>query len=120
VKSVSLNDLQKGDLIVVTWDDASDVKGTIGEHEVNPYITCKDWGVYLGIGGEKRRFIIIGKDVVQVQNEWGATRIPLELVQSITLVLPREYMVGVISEIQVLGRRIKLRKRSREVRYSVG
>jgi hypothetical protein len=117
VKAIRLDELQKGDLIVVTWDDASDVKGTIGEHEANPCLTCKDWGVYLGVSGDKRKFIIVGKDVVQVQNEWGATRIPLELVQSITLVLSREYMIGFISEIQVLGRRIKLRKYTREVRH---
>jgi len=120
MKEVRLEELQKGDLVLVGWDDASDVKGTLREHEESPCLACKDWGVFLGIGGSVRRFIILGKDIVEVHNEWGATRIPVELVRYITLILSREHMLGIISEIQALGRRVKLRKHSREVRYRVG
>ena len=52
--------------------------------------------------------------------EWGATRIPLELVEEIILVVPRMDLVTVVQEVQTLGRRIRLRRYSRkEERHSV-
>ena len=58
--------------------------------------------------------IILGKDVVEVHNEWGATRIPVELIEEITVILPRDEMMKAIREVQVLGRRVSLRKYSRK------
>jgi len=58
--------------------------------------------------------IILRKDVVEVHNEWGATRIPVELIEEITVILPRDEMMKAIREVQVLGRRVSLRKYSRK------
>ena len=113
MRKLRVEELQKGDLIVVRWIDASNHTATLKEHENTPELPCKDWGIFLGISGRKRKFFIIGKDVVEVHNEWGATRIPLELVEEITLLMPREQVMRFIREIHSLGRRVKLRKYSR-------
>ena len=68
--------------------------------------------------GSKRRFLIIGKDVAEGDREWGATRIPVELVEDIRLLMPREDVAVAITEVAALGRRIRLRRRDRrEARY---
>jgi hypothetical protein len=110
----------KGSLILVRWTDASDIRALLSEHEAEPEVVCKDWGLYLGISGKTKRMLILGKDVVEVHNEWGATRIPLELVDEVILILPREDMLKAIREIQILSRRVNLRKYQRkEERFRV-
>ena len=112
-----LGRFRKGDLVIVRWTDASDQKGAIEDHLGNPGVLCKDWGIYLGVTGRKRRFLLIGKDVVEVHNRWGATRIPLELVEEVTVLLSRGSVVEDIREVQVLGRRVTLRRGRREDSY---
>ena len=114
MENVNVEDLEKGDLIIVRWLDASDVTATLREHEVSPETLCKDWGVYLGVSGRERKFIIIGKDVVVTQSEWGASRIPLELVENITRLMGRDEVMGAIGEVKTLGRRVRVRRYSRE------
>jgi hypothetical protein len=106
-------ELSKGDLVLVRWTDASDTMATLEEHSSHPETGCKDWGIFLGISGARRRFVLIGKDVVEGHREWGATRIPLELVEEIRLLLPRDSVAPLIVEVEALGRRIRLRKRTR-------
>jgi len=118
MRRISLEELRKGDLILVRWIDASDVRAPLSEHEERPEVHVKDWGVYLGVSGRKHRFLLLGKDVVEVHNEWGATRIPLELVVEVILILPREEVSKAIREILALTRRVRLRRwalRNREV-----
>lgn len=113
MRTVKLEDLRKGDLIVVKWIDASDVKASLNEHEAYPEVHVKDWGLFLGVSGRKHRLIIVGKDVTEMGNDWGATRIPLEMVYDIFLVMPREQVVRYIEEVRTIGRRVRLRKHSR-------
>ena len=113
-KPVRFEDLQKGDMILVKWVDASDIRGTLQEHAGRPEIHVKDWGIFLGVSGQKRKFLIVGKDVTEVQNDWGATRIPLELVEEIFLLMPRDQVMKSIVEVQILARRIRLRRYRRE------
>lgn len=114
MEKVSIEDLEKGDLIIVRWLDASDVSATLREHEKTPETLCKDWGIYLGVSGRERQFIIIGKDVVVTQSEWGASRIPLELVEEIVRLMSREQVMEAIGEVSKLGRRVRVRRYSRE------
>ena len=114
MEKVSIEDLEKGDLIIVRWLDASDVSATLKEHEKTPETLCKDWGIYLGVSGRERQFIIIGKDVVVTQSEWGASRIPLELVEEIIRLMSREQVMEAIGEVSKLGRRVRVRRYSRE------
>ena len=111
---VEIDNLKRGDLILVRWLDASELRCSMNEHEGTPEVYCKDWGVYLGVSGIKRRLIMVGKDVVEVHNEWGAVRIPVELVDEVVLVMPREEVLRSIQEVQVLGRRVRLRKFGRD------
>ena len=110
MEKVELENLEKGDLIMVRWLDASELKGSMNEHEGSPEVYCKDWGVFLGVSGRKRQLLLVGKDVVEVHNEWGAVRIPVELVDEVLLVMPRGEVLRAIREIGVLGRRVRLRK----------
>ncbi len=120
IEEIEQRKLPKGSFIIVRWIDASETRARLADHEQSPDINCKDWGLYLGVSGRKRKHIILGKDVVELHNEWGATRIPLELVEEITLVLPREEVIRLVQEVKVLGRRVNLRKYHRkEERYHV-
>jgi len=122
-EEIESGELPRGSFIMVRWLDASDIRARLSEHEASPEVTCKDWGVYLGCSGGKRRLLILGKDVVEVHNEWGATRIPLDLVEEVVLILPHEEMMKAIREVQVLGRKVQLRKYRRKeerVRVVVG
>jgi len=120
VEEIENGELPRGSFIMVRWLDASDIKAQLSEHEANPEAYCKDWGIYLGCSGRKKRLLIIGKDVVEVHNEWGATRIPLELIEEVILILPRDEMMKAIREVQIMGRRVSLRKyKRREERVRV-
>ena len=114
MEKVELENLKKGDLIMVRWLDASEIRCSMNEHEGSPEVYCKDWGVFLGVSGRKRQLLLVGKDVVEVHNDWGAVRIPLELVDEVVLVMPRGEVLRAIREIGALGRRVRLRKYRRD------
>jgi len=114
VERVEIGDLEKGDFIMVRWLDASELRCSVDEHEGSPEVYCKDWGVYLGVSGRKRRLLLVGKDVVEVHNDWGAVRIPVELVDEVLLVMPRGEVLRAIREVGVLGRRVRLRRFRRD------
>jgi len=114
VERVEIGDLEKGDLIMVRWLDASELRCSVDEHEGSPEVYCKDWGVYLGVSGRKRKLLLVGKDVVEVHNDWGAVRIPVELVDEVLLVMPRGEVLRAIREVGVLGRRVRLRRFRRD------
>ena len=105
--------LPLGSLILVRWLDASDAKASLREHQVDQGDWCKDWGVYLGVSGRTRRVIMVGKDVAEVHNTWGATRIPVSLVEEVYLILPREEVSAMIQEVKALGRRVRMRRHRR-------
>jgi len=114
MERVEIGDLEKGDLIMVRWLDASELRCSVDEHEGSPEVYCKDWGVYLGVSGRKRQLLLVGKDVVEVHNDWGAVRIPVELVDEVLLVMPRGEVLRAIREVGVLGRRVRLRRFRRD------
>lgn len=114
MEKVNIEDLEKGDFIMVRWLDASEIRCSVDEHEGSPEVFCKDWGVYLGVSGRKRRLLLVGKDVVEVHNDWGAVRIPVELVDEVLLVMPRGEVLRAIREVQTLGRRVRLRRFRRD------
>jgi len=112
MKPVKIEELQKGDLILVRWMDASEMRAQINQH-ATPEVYVKDWGVFLGVSGTKRKHAIIGKDVVETWNEWGAARIPLELIDSITIIISRDQLIKALNEIQALVRKVRLRRYTR-------
>ncbi len=114
VDEIAREELPKGSFIMVRWLDASDTRANLSDHVASPEVTCKDWGVFLGCSGKKHKLLILGKDVVEIHNEWGATRIPLGLVEEVVLILPRDEMMKAVSELQILGRRVSLRKYKRK------
>lgn len=113
MKPVNIDELRKGDLILVRWMDASEARLKIAEHTGEPDVYAKDIGIFLGVSGVRKKHIIIGKDVVEDGDVWGAARIPLELVVSITLLIPREDMENVMREIKALVRKVRIRKYER-------
>jgi len=112
---VEIDDLKKGDLIVVKWNDASDLRLTLDMHRQQPDVYVKDWGVYAGISGRKRKHILLAKDVVEKHGEWGVTRIPTQLIEEIILVLKAEDLIKLVPELNLLTRRIRIRKYERMI-----
>jgi hypothetical protein len=110
LKVVSVNDLRKGDLVVVKWIDASELRLPLDEHRRNPEAYVKDWGVYAGISGRKIKLMLLAKDVVEKHGEWGVTRIPLKLIQEIMVLIGAEDLEKFIPELSFLARRVKVRK----------
>lgn len=115
MKKIPLQDLEngkliKGSMILIRWLDASNKKAHLKEHETSPEIHCKDWGIYLGISGRSKKMLLLGKDLVEMFNEWGASRIPLDLIVELYLILTREQVLNFLAEVSVLGRRVNLRK----------
>ena len=112
VKRVELEDLRRGDLIIVRWRDASDTRGFIEDFGSPQW--CKDWGFYLGVVGRKHLEICISKDVAEGHPAWGVSRIPVELIDEIWLWIPCEETKKLVPELNFSGRRFRTRRYSRE------
>jgi hypothetical protein len=90
MKTVNPAELQKGDLIVVRWFDASELRGRLNQHE-KPEVAVYEWGIYLGTRGQKQKHLLLGKDHIKNWDEWGVTRIPVSLIDEVKLLMPRSY-----------------------------
>jgi len=112
---VKVEDLQKGDLVVVKWNDASDLRLSLNLHKQQPDVYVKDWGVFAGISGRKRRHILLAKDVVEKHGEWGVTRIPITLIDEITVLMKAQDLIRILPELTLLARRVRIRKYKRMV-----
>ena len=111
MKLVSVDDLQRGDFVIVRWRDASDIRGFMEEFGETCWM--KDWGFYLGIVG-RHPMLVLSKDIVEGKKAWGVSRIPVELVGEIWLVIPCEEAKELVPELDFQGRRIKLRRYDRD------
>ena len=107
MKRVSVDDLQRGDFVIVRWRDASDIRGFMEEFGETCWM--KDWGFYLGIIG-RHPMLVLSKDIVENRKAWGVSRIPVELVSEIWLVIPSNEAKGMVPELGFTERRIKLRR----------
>jgi hypothetical protein len=114
VEDLLAGKIQNGSLILVRWRDASDLKASLNEHVDGREVICKDLGVFLGITVREKQQLILGKDVVEYNNRWGATRIPLELIDEVVFVQPRDWVMKLYREVEALGRKVSLRKVNRE------
>ena len=117
LRKAKIEELRKGDLILVRWFDANEVRGSLQPNHEAPEIFVKDLGIFLGVSGTKRKHILIGKDVVENVTDWGATRIPVELVDSVTLIMTREQIAPSMPEIRALTRRVQIRRYRRVGRH---
>ncbi|MDH5440570.1 MAG: hypothetical protein OEZ48_01335 [Candidatus Bathyarchaeota archaeon] len=90
MKQVNMEDLRKGDLILVRWFDASELRAKLNQHE-QPEVAVWEWGIFLGLRGRKRKHLLLGKDLVQGWDEWGAARIPAALIDTIILLDPQSF-----------------------------
>lgn len=106
MREVRLQDLRKGDAIIVLWYDASELRAKLEQHR-EPEAAVWEWGIFLGIRGKKRPHLLLGKDFIQGWGEWGAARIPLPLIEKILLLVPQCYQ-----QVFKTGtlRKVKLRK----------
>jgi len=111
VRRVGLDELRRGDFIIVRWRDASDTRGFM--EEFGEPCWMKDWGFYLGVVG-RHPMLVISKDVAEGHQAWGVSRIPVELVSEVLLVMPCEEAKRVVPELRFKGRRIRTRRYDRE------
>ena len=47
IKGDLVQGIPKGSLVLVRWRDANEDRCKIDEHESDPVVLCKDWGLYL-------------------------------------------------------------------------
>jgi hypothetical protein len=79
-----LKTFEKGDFIRVDWYDASDCSGPITEHKKPEYLV-NEWGIFLGLEGNPKH-ILLGKNYIEREQCWHATRIPVSLIQDVSIV----------------------------------
>jgi len=113
MKAVKLEDLEKGDLIVVKWEDASELKLPLEVHKKQPDVYARDWGLYVGVAGRKRKLLLLAKDVVARHGYWGVTKIPVFLIDEVAVLIKAKDLVEAIPELPLLARRIRIRKYKR-------
>ena len=111
MKRIEIDDLKRGDFIIVRWRDASDTRGFLEEFGSPQWM--KDWGFFLGIVGRHPQ-LILSKDVAEGHQAWGVSRIPLELIEEIWLWIPADETRTNIPELRFKGRRIRTRRYDRE------
>ena len=75
---------EKGDFIRVDWYDASEGIGSIIEHKKPEYLV-NEWGVFLGLEGNPKH-ILLGKNYIERDQCWHATRIPISLIQGASII----------------------------------
>ncbi len=90
MQKARIDELQKGDLILVKWFDASELRAKLNQHE-KPDVAVFEWGIFLGTGGQKRKHLLLGKEYVSGWDEWGAARIPVELIEDVWLLAQGSY-----------------------------
>jgi len=87
MKSVTVEDLRVGDLVIVVWLDASrDMARLPDDREVEARI--HSWGVFLGVRGRTYKHILLGHAKPPMKDNWDADRIPLPMIECIILVVP--------------------------------
>ena len=88
MKTVNIENLKPGDLIWVKWYDASEFRGALlpedSKYDMPVYVI----GIYIGIKGRKRRHLIVAKEKLPQPSEWNADVIPIEMIESIHLIIP--------------------------------
>jgi len=89
-QTAKLEDLKKGDLILVKWFDASEMRARLNQHE-KPEVKVHEWGIYLGTSGQKRKHLLLGKEYIGAWNQWGAARIPVQLIEEMVLLMAGSY-----------------------------
>jgi len=104
-KAVDIGSLHKGDLIQIEWSDASEVRARLSEHYESPEATVYEWGIFLGVSERKKRqYILLGKEVALPWKEWGAVRVPLDILDKIHIIKPKFCQVlpaGILRKIRI-------------------
>jgi hypothetical protein len=75
---------EKGDFIRVDWYDASECIGQISDHKKPEYLV-NEWGIFLGLEGNPKH-ILLGKNHIERDQRWQAARIPVSLIQGVSIV----------------------------------
>jgi len=115
MRTVKPEEIQRGDLIMVRWFDASEMRAKLNQHE-NPEVAVWEWGIFLGVRGIKQKHLLLGKEHVEGWNEWGAARIPISLIDRILLLTPRAYQRVFPS---VILKKIKIRRSRHRVKAKI-
>ena len=104
-----LKKLRRGDFVFVWWLDASEMRGTLNEHE-SPEVHVCDWGIFLGIMGREKRHVVLSSSLVEEDKSWGATRIPIDLIVKVDCAWSRDEVQKHLEEVKNLRRRVYIRR----------
>lgn len=105
----ALKNLKKGDFVFVWWLDASEMRGTLSEHE-SPEVHVCDWGIFLGVMGREKRHVVLSSSLVKEDKSWGATRIPVDLIVRVDRAWSRDEVQKHLDEVGNLRRKIYIRR----------
>jgi len=119
MKEVNFNDVEKGDLVRVTWFDASRGQALTVRGKLD--IPVYSWGIFLGILGQKRRHIVLAQNSFKLSDELydvDYTSIPITFMDEVTVLCKAEVSRDV-AELLLLsftaGRRRIIKRRSENV-----
>jgi len=105
---VGIEDVRVGDLIFLTWSDASrDVSRLPSNHEVEVHVHA--WGVFLGMRGVKRKHLLLAQSKPPMHEIWEADRIPVGLIDHVVVVVP-DFLKKYLPKATVQLKKIRLLK----------
>ena len=103
MREVNLDGVGKGDLVRVTWFDASRGQALTIRGKLD--IPVYSWGVFLGILGQKRRHIVLAQNSLKLSDELydvDYTSIPVSFMDEITVLHKAEVALD-IAELLLLS-----------------
>ncbi|RLI40039.1 hypothetical protein DRO69_13460 [Candidatus Bathyarchaeota archaeon] len=116
-----LKDLQPGDLIEISWTDAS-IGKSLGSG-VTVDVPVKSWGIFIGILGVKNKHVVIAQNSFHYSDglyDLDYTAIPLSWTLNITVIakshVPPEIANQLVTSFLMGGRRSFSRSRQEKVR----
>jgi hypothetical protein len=119
-----LEQLRKGDLVCVSWCDASVGKASGSGSAID--VPVKSWGVYVGVFGEKAKHIVLAQNSFRYADglyDLDYTAIPLGWTFSVEVVgkshLPEEVASALVNSFLLGGRRMFNRARAAQQRVNL-
>ena len=106
MREVTLEQVHVGDLIFLSWNDASMDVGKLPDDD-SVAALMRTVGIFLGVRGRKHKHLLLGRSKVPIPQFWEADRIPVQLIDQIFLLIPK-FLQKVLPDTTLELKKIKL------------